>query len=68
MNQVCSCGKGYQSKRDGKCGHCRTRKEQKALDDQDFKARQQEARKAQATNELQAIFQRAQAKHTSTTP
>lgn len=27
---VCSCGKGYRSAYDGKCGHCRTRKEKDA--------------------------------------
>jgi hypothetical protein len=27
---VCRCGKGYVSRYDGKCGHCRTPKEQKA--------------------------------------
>lgn len=31
--KVCKCGKGYVSKHDGKCGHCRTKKEKKALDD-----------------------------------
>lgn len=25
--KVCNCGRGYQSKYDGKCGHCRTRRE-----------------------------------------
>lgn len=29
MNQQCKCGKGYVSQWDGKCGHCRTRKEQR---------------------------------------
>ncbi len=30
MSKVCSCGKGYVSKWDGKCGKCRTKKEQLA--------------------------------------
>lgn len=29
MNQQCKCGKGHVSQWDGKCGHCRTKKEQK---------------------------------------
>ena len=29
MSTVCKCGKGYVSSWDGKCGHCRTKKEQK---------------------------------------
>lgn len=27
MSQVCKCGKGYVSFHDGKCGHCRTKKD-----------------------------------------
>jgi len=27
------CGRGIASTHDGKCGHCRTRREQKALDE-----------------------------------
>jgi len=30
--RVCLCGKGLMSRADHRCGHCRTRKEQKALD------------------------------------
>lgn len=30
---ICGCGGGYVSKHDGKCGHCRTRKEQRALEE-----------------------------------
>jgi len=30
---ICSCGGGYVSMHDNKCGHCRTRKEQRALDE-----------------------------------
>lgn len=26
-SRVCRCGKGYVSAYDGKCGHCRTRRE-----------------------------------------
>lgn len=29
MNKQCNCGKGYVSQWDGKCGHCRTKKEQR---------------------------------------
>lgn len=29
--RVCKCGKGYVSAWDGKCGHCRTRRERQAL-------------------------------------
>lgn len=29
-NKVCQCRRGYVSRYDGKCGHCRTTKEQKA--------------------------------------
>lgn len=29
MDKQCKCGKGYVSQWDGKCGHCRTRKEQR---------------------------------------
>lgn len=29
---VCGCGTGYMSLHDGKCAHCRTKKEQKALE------------------------------------
>lgn len=29
----CGCGRGIASAHDGKCGHCRTRREQKALDE-----------------------------------
>lgn len=41
MAEVCPCGKGYVSAYDGKCGHCRTRKEQSKhvhtrLDDTDW--------------------------------
>ena len=28
-HETCKCGRGKVSKYDGKCGHCRTRKEQK---------------------------------------
>lgn len=27
LSKVCSCGKGYRSRIDGKCGHCRSKKE-----------------------------------------
>lgn len=30
---TCRCGRGKMSAHDGKCGHCRTKKEKKALDD-----------------------------------
>lgn len=30
MSKVCKCGKGYVSAYDGKCGHCRTKKERQA--------------------------------------
>lgn len=26
---ICKCGRGYKSKYDGKCGHCRTKREKK---------------------------------------
>ncbi len=29
MGKQCKCGKGYISQWDGKCGHCRTKKEQR---------------------------------------
>lgn len=29
MDKQCKCGKGHVSQWDGKCGHCRTKKEQK---------------------------------------
>ena len=29
MDKQCKCGKGYVSQWDDKCGHCRTKKEQK---------------------------------------
>ena len=29
MSQQCKCGKGHVSQWDGKCGHCRTKKEQR---------------------------------------
>lgn len=29
MGKQCKCGKGYVSQWDNKCGHCRTKKEQK---------------------------------------
>ena len=29
MSQQCNCGKGYVSQWDNKCGHCRTKKEQR---------------------------------------
>lgn len=29
MNQQCKCGKGHVSQWDGKCGNCRTKKEQR---------------------------------------
>lgn len=28
MSKQCKCGKGHVSQWDGKCGHCRTKKEQ----------------------------------------
>jgi hypothetical protein len=28
-SKVCQCGRGYQSRYDRKCGHCRSTKEQK---------------------------------------
>ena len=31
MTEVCKCGRGAVSARDGKCGYCRTGKERKAL-------------------------------------
>lgn len=31
-SKVCKCGKGYVSAWDGKCGHCRTKKDKLALD------------------------------------
>jgi hypothetical protein len=30
---VCRCGRGKQSHYDGKCGHCRTKKEQKEYEE-----------------------------------
>ena len=36
-NKVCKCGQGYVSARDGKCGHCRTRKEAKVISDQVYR-------------------------------
>lgn len=32
-NKTCKCGKGKASAHDGKCGHCRTKRERQALDD-----------------------------------
>lgn len=29
MSQQCKCGKGHVSQWDAKCGHCRTKKEQR---------------------------------------
>lgn len=29
MDKQCKCGKGHVSQWDGKCGHCRTKKEQR---------------------------------------
>lgn len=29
MSKQCKCGKGHVSQWDGKCGHCRTKKEQR---------------------------------------
>lgn len=29
VHRICSCGQGYSSAYDGKCGHCRSTKEQK---------------------------------------
>lgn len=29
MGKQCKCGKGHVSQWDGKCGHCRTKKEQR---------------------------------------
>lgn len=54
---VCLCGKGYVSQWDGKCGHCRTKKEKEALykaqqdahqawEQQQFRIRQREERHA----------------------
>lgn len=31
-DRVCGCGKGYVSAHDGKCGHCRTKREKAALE------------------------------------
>ena len=31
MTETCKCGKGKVSKHDGKCGHCRTKKEKDEL-------------------------------------
>ena len=39
-DKVCKCGKGYVSAYDGKCGHCRTKREvaeHKKLTDQIFR-------------------------------
>ena len=30
LSRVCDCGRGYRSAYDGKCGHCRNRKEREA--------------------------------------
>lgn len=32
VSKVCSCGKGYRSRIDGKCGHCRSKKEAALFD------------------------------------
>lgn len=32
INKVCGCGKGYVSAHDGKCGHCRSKREKAALE------------------------------------
>lgn len=32
LSKVCSCGKGYRSRIDGKCGHCRSKKEAALFD------------------------------------
>lgn len=36
-SRVCKCGKGYVSAWDGKCGHCRTKREAKELADKQRK-------------------------------
>lgn len=33
MTTICRCGKGYVSRYDNKCGNCRSKKEQKSLDE-----------------------------------
>ena len=32
MRVVCGCKRGYQSAYDGKCGHCRTKREKQELE------------------------------------
>ena len=46
--KVCKCGQGYVSAYDGKCGHCRTRKEQKAME---FQRRREYEARHKALNE-----------------
>lgn len=58
MRQVCGCRKGYASADDGKCGHCRTKRETKAREQRFY----QENRMSQALNELQAKIDRLSGK------
>lgn len=32
FTKICTCGKGYMSRHDHRCGHCRTKKDKEALD------------------------------------
>jgi hypothetical protein len=49
----CGCGHGYQSPYDGKCGNCRSRKEQKAWEDKRFKAWKREEALEKLKREMQ---------------
>lgn len=53
-SKVCGCGRGHKSQYDGKCGHCRTKKETKARENQWY----HENRMNQALRELQAKIDR----------
>lgn len=61
-HEVCGCGRGYVSARDGKCGHCRTKKEIKAYEDEQYRIRKRIAKVQPVADFIQQAIMRAQAK------
>lgn len=56
--EVCSCGRGYVSHWDGKCGNCRTKREKNALEG----LQRATSKKNKALEELQASIDKARSR------
>lgn len=59
---VCNCGRGYASAYDDKCGHCRTKKEVKARELEEFRHRRTESKLETARQEILKAIQRVNSK------